>query len=125
MLNRLIKHIEKIGLIPESQCGFRPNRGTSDMTFALRQLQEKSSLQGVDLYLLFIDLTKAFDTVNRQGLWRILEKAGCPKLFVSLISSFHDNMKVSVREGSDKSPSFGVSSGTKQGCVFAPTLFSI
>ena len=125
MLNRLIKHIEKIGLIPESQCGFRPNRGTSDMTFALRQLQEKCSLQGVDLYLLFIDLTKAFDTVNREGLWCILEKAGCPKLFVSLIRSFHDNMKVSVREGSDKSPSFGVTSGTKQGCVLAPTLFSI
>ena len=125
MLNRLIKHIEKIGLIPESQCGFRPNRGTSDMTFALRQLQEKSRLQGVDLYLLFIDFTKAFDTVNREGLWRILVKAGCPGLFVSLISSFYDNRKVSVREGNDKSPSFGVTSGTKQGCVLAPTLFSI
>jgi hypothetical protein len=125
MLNRLIKHIDNIGLIPESQCGFRPNRGTSDMTFALRQLQEKCSLQGVDLYLLFIDLTKAFDTVNREGLWRILEKAGCPKLFVSIICSFHDGMKASVREGSEKSPSFGVTSGTKQGCVLAPTLFSI
>ena len=125
MLNRLIKHIDKIGLIPESQCGFRPNRGTSDMTFALRQLQEKCSLQGVDLHLLFIDLTKAFDTVNREGLWRILEKAGCPKLFVNIICSFHDGMKASVREGSGKSPSFGVTSGTKQGCVLAPTLFSI
>ena len=125
MLNRLIKHIDKIGLIPESQCGFRPNRGTSDMTFTLRQLQEKCRLQGVDLHLLFIDLTKAFDTVNREGLWRILEKAGCPKLFVNIICSFHDGMKASVREGSGKSPSFGVTSGTKQGCVLAPTLFSI
>ena len=125
MLNRLIKHIEKIGLIPESQCGFRPERGTSDMVFALRLLQEKCSLQGQDLYLLFIDLTKAFDTVNREGLWLILEKAGCPKHFVHIICSFHENMKASVREGSEKSPSFGVTSGTKQGCVLAPTLFSI
>lgn len=125
MLNRLIKHIEKIGLIPESQCGFRPNRGTTDMVFALRQLQEKCSLQGQDLYLVFIDLTKAFDTVNREGLWRILEKAGCPKHFVHIICSFHENMKASVREGSEKSPLFGVTSGTKQGCVLAPTLFSI
>ena len=125
MLNRLIKHIEKIGLIPESQCGFRPNRGTTDMVFALRQLQEKCSLQCQDLYLLFIDLTKAFDTINREGLWRILEKAGCPKHFVSIICSFHDNMKASVREGSEKSPLFDVTSGTKQGCVLAPTLFSI
>ena len=125
LLNRLIKHIEEIGLIPESQCGFRPMRGTADMVFALRQLQEKCSLQCQDLYLLFIDLTKAFDTVNREGLWRILEKAGCPKHFVNIICSFHDNMKVSVSEGGEKSPLFDVTSGTKQGCVLAPTLFSI
>ena len=125
MLNRLIKHIDNIGLIPESQCGFRPNRGTGDMVFALQQLQEKCRLQNQDLYLCFIDLTKAFDTVNREGLWHILEKAGCPKHFVGIIRSFHENMKASVREGSEKSPSFDVTSGTKQGCVLAPTLFSI
>jgi exonuclease III len=125
MLNRLIKHTENIGLIPESQCGFRPERSTDDMVFAVRQLQEKCKQQNQDLYLLFIDLTKAFDTVNREGLWRILEKAGCPPLFVRIISSFHDNMKATVREGSGKSEPFNVTSGTKQGCVLAPTLFSI
>ena len=95
------------------------------MNFALRQIQEKCRLYSEDLYLLFIDLTKAFDTVNRQGLWAILEKVGCPKLFVDLIRSFHDDMKVTVREGNDRSQPFGVTSGTKQGCVLAPTLFSI
>ena len=125
VLNRLNKHVDNIDLIPESQCGFRPKRGTDDMVFALRQVQEKCKLHGQDLYLLFIDLTKAFDTVNREGLWCILEKIGCPKLFVSLISSFHDNMKATVREGSDSSPAFDVTSGTKQGCVLAPTLFTI
>ena len=125
MLNRLNKHIDKIGLVPESQCGFRQNRGTADMVFSLRQLQEKCNLQGQDLYLLFIDLTKAFDTFNREGLWRILEKVGCPKHFAGIISSFYDDMKATVRVGSDQSSPFGVTSGTKQGCVLAPTLFSI
>ena len=125
LLNRLNKHICDIGLIPESQCGFRSGRGTTDMVFALRQIQEKCRLYSEDLYLLFIDLTKAFDTINRQGLWAILEKVGCPPLFVNLIRSFHDDMKVQVREGSERSPAFGVTSGTKQGCVLAPTLFSI
>ena len=125
LLNRLDKHISKINLIPESQCGFQKDRGTADMVFALRQLQEKCKLQNQDLYLVFIDLTKAFDTVNREGLWHILEKAGCPPLFVSIIRSFHDDMKVSVKVGSDKSAPFLVTSGTKQGCVLAPLLFSI
>ena len=125
LLNRLNKHIDNIGLIPESQCGFRPGRGTTDMVFALRQIQEKCKLYNEDLYLLFIDLTKAFDTVNRPGLWAILELIGCPRLFVGLIRSFHDDMKVTVREGNDRSEPFQVTSGTKQGCVLAPTLFSI
>ena len=125
MLNRLLKHTDDIGVIPESQCGFRSGRGTTDMNFALRQIQEKCKLYSEDLYLLFIDLTKAFDTINRDGLWAILEKVGCPKRFVDLIRSFHDGMNATVREGSDKSQPFGVTSGTKQGCVLAPTLFSI
>ena len=125
LLNRLILYIDEIGLVPESQCGFRPGRGTTDMLFSLRQIQEKCRLNNQDLYLLFIDLTKAFDTVNREALWLILERIGCPKTFVSLIRSFHDDMKATVREGSDKSATFGVTSGTKQGCVLAPVLFSI
>ena len=123
--NRLGPHTDRIGLIPESQCGFRPNRGTCDMSFSVGQLQEKCRLLHQDLYLLFIDLTKAFDTINREGLWCILEKAGCPKHFVGIIRSFHDNMKASVRVGGDKSTPFNVTCGTKQGCVIAPMLFSI
>ena len=41
LLNRLNHHLED-GLLPESQCGFRSNRGTIDMIFAARQLQEKA-----------------------------------------------------------------------------------
>ena len=125
ILNRLSKHIDDIGLIPESQCGFVQGKSTADSSFALQQLQEKCRLLNQDLYLLFIDLTKAFDTVCRRGLWRILEKAGCPERFVGIIRSFHDNMKATVREGSDKSAPFDVTNGTKQGCILAPALFSI
>ena len=95
------------------------------MLFALRQLQEKCKLHSVDLYLLFIDLTKAFDTVNRNGLWAMLAKIGCPELFINLIRSFHDDMTVKVRDGGERSKPFKVTSGTKQGCVLARSLFSI
>ena len=125
MLNRINKHVANIGLIPESQCGFVAGKSTTDSTFALQQLQEKCRLMHLDLYLLFIDLTKAFDTVCRGGLWSILDKAGFPSHFVGIIRSFHDNMKATVREGSDKTAPFDVTCGTKQGCILAPTLFSI
>ena len=67
LLNRLFKHIDNIGLVPESQCGFRLGRGTTDMNYALRQIMEKCKLYSEDLYLLFIDLTKAFNTVAGQS----------------------------------------------------------
>ena len=125
LLNRLVAHLEVIGLLPESQCGFVAGRSTIDPCFALRQLQEKCWFHSKDLFLLFVDLTKAFDTVNRDGLWALLKKIGCPDHFVSIIRSFHDGMKITVKEGTDKAAPFIVSSGTKQGCVLAPTLFSI
>ena len=68
LLNRLNTHLDQAGLIPESQCGFRKDRGTIDMIFTARQLQEKCQEQNVDLYMTVVDLTKALDTVSRDGL---------------------------------------------------------
>ena len=72
MLSRLIILLE-LGIIPESQCGFRGGRGTVDMLFAARQLQEKCQDYYDDPFLTFTDLTKAFDTVCRDGLYHIME----------------------------------------------------
>ena len=125
MLNRITKHILLDDVVSESQCGFRKQRGTVDMVFAIKQLQEKCVEQHQDLHLLFIDLTKAFDTVNRAALWAILSKLGCPPRFVQIIRSFHDGMFCRVIENGDASDLFPVSNGVKQGCVLAPTLFSL
>ena len=123
LLNRLIEHLEQ-GLLPESQCGFRKERGTIDMVFAARQLQEKCQEQNVDLYTTFVDLTKAFDTVSCDGLWKIMSKFGCPGKFIQVVRQFHDGMKAQVLDDGESSTPFPVTNGVKQGCVLAPTLFS-
>ena len=63
MLTRFHEHVVDL-VLPESQCGFRRGRSTIDMIFVARKLQEKCREQHQDLYLAFVDLTKAFDTVN-------------------------------------------------------------
>ena len=110
---------------PESQCGFRASRSTVDMIFSLRQLQEKCQEQRMPLYIAFIDLTKAFDLVSRSGLYKILQKIGCPPHLLALVTSFHDDMHSTVCFSGATSDAFPVSSGVKQGCVLAPTLFGI
>ena len=81
MLNRLTHHIAD-NVLPESQCGFRAGRGTTDMIFAMLQIQEKCHEQNQDLYMVFIELTRAFDSANRTGLSKLLAKVGCPDSFV-------------------------------------------
>lgn len=124
LLTRLNTHICS-DVLPESQCGFRASRGTSDMIFSARQLQEKCREQRVDLYQVFIDLTKAFDTVNRNALWKILKRIGCPDKFVNILQSFHDNMQVWVSSSGELSDPINVNNGVKQGDIPAPALFSI
>ena len=107
---------------PESQCGFRVERSTIDMIFSLRQLQEKCREYHMSLYIAFIDLTKAFDLVSRDGLFKVLPKIGCPSKLQSMIESFHTD-KGTVQINCSFSETFEIRSGVKQGCVLAPMLF--
>ena len=68
----------------------------------------------MDLHSVFVDLTKVFDTVNREALWTILVKLGCP---------FKFNMTGQGLCNGDCNNSFNVSNGVKQGCVLVPVLF--
>ncbi|BHF63366.1 hypothetical protein SprV_0200635800 [Sparganum proliferum] len=124
LLNRLNNHLEQ-GLLPGSQCGFRRHRGITDMVFATRQLQEKCQEMRTHLYSTFVDLTKAFDTVNREGLWKIMQKFGCPERFIQMVRQLHDGIMALVTDNGAVSEAFAVTNGVKQGCVLAPTLFSL
>ena len=93
------------------------------MVFSLRQLQEKYREQKQPLYIVFIDLSKAFDLVSRDGLFQILAKIGCPPTLLSDVKSFHEDMMGTiVYDGSEPSE---MRSGVKQGCGLAPTLLGI
>ena len=93
-----------------------------DMIFVARLLQEKCREQNRDLFLAFIDLTKAFDTVNRDLLWQVLSKFGCPPNFLTILQEFHNNMKAKVVVGGRMSDTFDVLVGVKQGCVLVPVI---
>ena len=77
ILNCLIPSISENNL-PESQCGFHPDCSTIDMVFAVCHLQEECIELSMDLYATFIDLTMAFNMVNREGSWVIVSTLGCP-----------------------------------------------
>ena len=80
----------------EPQCGFRSGRGCADASFTLKQLVRKRREHGIETWLLFVDLVKAFDRVPRTGsddsdglLWRVLLKQGVPPKLVLLLKALH------------------------------------
>jgi len=73
------------------------------MIFVTRLLQEKCREQHQSLFLAFIDLTKAFDTVNRDLLWKVLSKFSCPPHFLQKLRAFHDGMSARVTVGGHES----------------------
>lgn len=79
-------------LFPELHAGFRAVRGTVDMMFAVRQIQEKVEEQNSQLYryVVLIDLKKTFDMVHRKALWTALRRLGYPAQLVNVLASLHE-----------------------------------
>lgn len=77
------------------------------------------------LYSAFIDLTKAFEIVNREALWTVFVRIRCPPKFVTMIRLFHDSMTGQVLSSGHVMDSFEISNGVKQGCILALVLFNV
>ena len=123
---RLSEYCERVGILPEEQRGFRPNRSTTDMMFVIRRLQELARKKRIPLYVCFIDLTKAYDSVDRTLHWTVLARFGVPQNMISVIRQFHDGMRACVRlDDRVCSRWFAVEQDLRQGCVLAPLLFNI
>ena len=66
-----------------------------DMIFVARQIQEKCQEQNKDRYIAFTDLTKAFESINYEALWKVLSRCGCPTTFITILR-LHDKMTATV-----------------------------
>ena len=122
--NRLGDFCEAQQILPEEQCGFRPVRSTIGMLFVVRRLQELGRQRKLPLYMCFVDFQKAYDSVDRELLWKVLARAGVP--MIDVICQFHDGMRARVRmDDGEISEWFEVTQGLRQGCVLSPLLFNI
>ena len=124
--NRLGDFCEEAGILPEEQCGFRPQRLATDMMFVVRRLQELGRTSNTSLEIYFVDLAKAYDSVNRVLLWEVLARFGVPPRMIKVIRMFHDGMRARVQlDDGDLSAWFNVCQGLRQGCVLLPLFLNI
>jgi hypothetical protein len=109
----------------EYQCGFRPQRSCADQLFTLRKLSELSVEWQQRLYIAFIDLAKAFDSIPRPALWAVLRARGVPDGLVRCLEDLHTGTTCRVRVGSAHSREFNMEYGVQQGCPLAAILFNV
>ena len=120
--SRLQDLLTKIGL--ESQNRFMKMCGCIDGVFSLKVALKKRKEHGLDSWVAFVDLVKAFDRVPRGMLIHVLQKYGAPEKFCNLISRLHSGVKVKIRVAG-KEVVIDSTVGVKQGDSLAPILFLI
>ncbi|CAB1119488.1 unnamed protein product [Ectocarpus sp. CCAP 1310/34] len=124
--NRLSAFCETNYILPEEQCGFRPGRSTIDMLFVVRRLQELGRGRKIPLYMCFVDLKKAYYSVDRELPWKVLARSVIPEEVIAVIRQFHDGMRARVRmDDGEFSARLWVTQCLRQGCALSPLLSNI
>ena len=101
------------------------NCRTSDHILTLKTLIEKAFKSSKYLFACFIDLSKAFDTINRRALFHKLYKFNVRGHFLNILKDMYSSLLYSVKTEHGLSPSFETKIGVKQGCILSPTIFSL
>ena len=109
----------------KTQNGFRRNRSTTSQILTIRRILEGVRAKNLQATLIFVDFTKAFDSIHRGKMEQILLAYGIPKETVAAITILYRNTKVKVRSPDGDTEYFDIVAGVLQGDTLAPYLFII
>ena len=119
--NRIEPKIDNI--LRKNQNGFRRNRSTTSQILTIRRILEGVRAKNLQATLIFVDFTKAFDSIHRGKMEQILLAYGIPKETVAAITILYRNTKVKVRSPDGDTEYFDIVAGVLQGDTLAPYLF--
>ena len=121
----LQEKIKNIVSLDDRQHGFRVNYSTSTACLVLKETILNYTKSNSNVYACFIDISKAFDTVNHKILLKKLKQSGIPNLYINVIRYWYSNQFVRVRYGSSYSCEWLICNGVRQGGVLSGLFFSI
>ena len=107
------------------QSGFREGRGTRDQITNIYWNIEKARQFQKNIYFCFIDYAKAFDYVDHNELWKILQEMGIPDHLTCLLRNLCAGQKATVRIRHGTTDWFQIGKGVGQGYILSPCLFNL
>ena len=111
--------------VPGVQAGFRKGRGTRDQIASIHWIIKKAREYQKNIYFCFIDYAKAFDCVDHNKLWIILEEIGIPDCLTCLLRNLYAGQEATFRTGHGTTNWFPIRKGVHQGCILSPCLFNL
>ena len=111
--------------LPDVQAGFRKGRGTRDQIANIRWIFEKAREFQKNIYFCFIYYAKAFDCVDHNKLWKILNEMGIPDHLTCHSRNLYACQEAKVRTGHRTADWFQIGIGVRQGCILSPCLFNL
>ena len=103
--------------LPDAQAGFRKDRGTSDQITNICWIIEKARDFQNNIYFCFIDYAKAFDCVDHNKLWKIIQEMRISDHLTGLLRNLY--------AGQEATDWFQIGKGVRQGCILSPCLFNL
>ena len=110
--------------LPDVQAGFRKGRGARDQIANIPWVTEKAREFQKNIYLWFIDYTKAFDSVDHNKLLKILKQMGIPDHLTCLLRNLYAGQEA-VRTVHGTMAWFKIGKGVCQDCILSPCLFNL
>ena len=111
--------------LPDVQAEFRIGRRTRDQIANICWITEKAREFQKNIYFCFIDYAKAFDCVDHNKLWKILQEMGTPDHLNCLLRNLYAGQEATVRTGHGKTDWFQVGKGVLQGYILSPCLLNL
>ena len=111
--------------VPDVQAGFRKGRGTRDQIANNHWIIEKAREFQKNIYICFIDYAKAFDCVDHNKLWKILQEMGILDHLTCLLRNLYAGQEATVRTGHGTTDWFQIWRGVRQGCILSACLFNL
>ena len=103
--------------LPDVQAVFRKGRGTRDQIANILWIIEKAREFQKNIYFFFIDYAKAFDCVDHNKLWKILQEMRIPDHLTCLLRNLYAGQEATVRSGHGTTDWFQIGKGVCQGCI--------
>ena len=101
--------------LPDVEAGFRKCRGTRDQITNICWIIKKAKESQKNIYFCFIGYSKAFDSVDQNKLWKILQEMGIPDHMTCLLRNLYAGQEATVRTGHGTTNWFQIGKGVRQG----------